>query len=118
MAESERLTANNNRMSAYVAFNYGGQAEILDAARKVVESGVPAIDLDRETFSRHLYAPEMPEVDLLIRPGGELRVSNFLLWHLSYAELYFTDTLWPDFSPTELLKAFEVFGRRSRRYGL
>jgi undecaprenyl diphosphate synthase len=118
MSESERLTANNSRMTAYVAFNYGGQAEILDAARKVVDSGISARDLDRETFSRHFYAPEMPEVDLLIRPGGELRVSNFLLWHLSYAELYFTDTLWPDFSSTELLEAFEVFSHRSRRYGL
>jgi undecaprenyl diphosphate synthase len=118
MSQSERLTASNDRMTAYVALNYGGQTEILDAAKKVVESGISALDLDKETFSHHLYAPEMPEVDLLIRPGGELRVSNFLLWHLSYAEFYFTDTLWPDFSPTELLEALEVFSRRSRRFGL
>ena len=118
ISQSERLTAGNDRMTAYVAFNYGGQAEILDAARKVAKSGVTGSDLDLMSFSRYLYAPEMPEVDLLIRPGGELRVSNFLLWHLAYAELYFTDTLWPDFSPTELLKTFEAFSNRSRRFGL
>ncbi len=118
ISQSERLTADNDRMTAYVAFNYGGRDEILDAARKVAESGISASDLDKEAFSHHLYAPEMPEVDLLIRAGGELRISNFLLWQLAYAELYFTDTLWPDFSPTELMKAFEAYSRRSRRFGL
>ncbi len=117
MREVEELTRRGERLSVYVAVNYGGQAEILDAARRIAEDGVPPQELDKTTFSHYLYAPEMPEVDLFVRPGGELRTSNFLPWHMAFAELYFTDVLWPDFSVPDLLDALEAYTRRSRRLG-
>ena len=117
MSEVEDLTREGHRLSVYVALNYGGQAEILDAARRIAEDGVSPQELDKMTFSRYLYAPEMPEVDLFVRPGGELRTSNFLPWHMAFAELYFTDVLWPDFSVPDLLDALEAYTRRSRRLG-
>lgn len=115
--EAERLTAHNDRLNVYIALNYGGRSEIVDAARRIVADGVPPEELDEATFRRYLYAPEAPEVDLVIRTSGELRVSNFLLWQIAYAEFYVTETLWPDFSPEEFVKAIEWFGTRSRRRG-
>ena len=117
MQEAEYLTAANDDLDVYVALNYGGRSEIVDAARRIVADGLSPEEVDEATFSRYLYAPEVPEVDLVIRTSGELRVSNFLLWQIAYAEFYVTDTLWPDFSPEEFLRAIESFASRSRRRG-
>jgi undecaprenyl diphosphate synthase len=117
LTEAEDLTAHNDSLDVYIALNYGGRAEIVDAARRMVADGIPPEAVDEETFARYLYAPEVPEVDLVIRTSGELRVSNFLLWQIAYAEFYVTDTLWPDFSPEEFLQALRSFASRSRRRG-
>jgi undecaprenyl diphosphate synthase len=117
MREAEELTAHNDKLDVYVALNYGGRSEIVDAARRIVEDGLSPEEVNEATFARYLYAPEVPEVDLVIRTSGELRVSNFLLWQIAYAEFYVTDTLWPDFSPEEFLRAIESFASRSRRRG-
>ena len=115
--EAERLTKNNDKLDVYVALNYGGRAEIVDAARRMMEDGLAPEEVDEATFASYLYAPEIPEVDLVIRTSGELRVSNFLLWQIAYAEFYVTDTLWPDFSPEEFRRAVASFAARSRRRG-
>ena len=117
MREAEDLTAANDTLDVYVALNYGGRSEIVDAARRIVADGLSPDDVDEATFASYLYAPEVPEVDLVIRTSGELRISNFLLWQIAYAEFYVTDTLWPDFSPEEFLRAIESFASRSRRRG-
>jgi undecaprenyl diphosphate synthase len=117
MREAEALTASNDKLDVYVALNYGGRSEIVDAARRIVADGLSPDEVDEATFARYLYAPEVPEVDLVIRTSGELRVSNFLLWQIAYAEFYVTETLWPDFSPEEFLHAIESFASRSRRRG-
>jgi undecaprenyl diphosphate synthase len=117
MREAEDLTASNDDLDVYVALNYGGRSEIVDAARRIVADGLPPDEVDEATFARYLYAPEVPEVDLVIRTSGELRVSNFLLWQIAYAEFYVTETLWPDFSQEEFLRAIESFAARSRRRG-
>lgn len=115
--ELEELTRDNEALDFYVALNYGGQAEIVDAARRIVGDGLAPEEIDAATFARYLYAPDAPPVDLLIRTSGELRVSNFLLWSIAYAEFYFTETLWPDFSPEEFLYAIDLYAKRSRRWG-
>ena len=117
MREAEELTAANETLDVYVALNYGGRSEIVDAARRIVADGLCPDEVDEATFASYLYAPEVPEVDLVIRTSGELRISNFLLWQIAYAEFYVTDTLWPDFSPEEFLRAIESFASRSRRRG-
>ena len=117
LREAEELTAHNDRLDVYIALNYGGRAEIVDAARRMMEDGLSPEAVDEETFGRYLYAPEAPEVDLVIRTSGELRVSNFLLWQIAYAEFYVTETLWPDFSAEEFMKALQDFASRSRRRG-
>jgi undecaprenyl diphosphate synthase len=117
MDEAEWLTRGNDRLDVYVALNYGGRGEIVDAARRMISDGLDPGDVDEATFARYLYAPEVPEVDLVIRTSGELRVSNFLLWQIAYAEFYVTDTLWPDFSPDEFRRAIASFAARSRRRG-
>jgi undecaprenyl diphosphate synthase len=114
MRELEDATAGETRLSLWIAFDYGGRAELVEAARRIAESGE---DVDEETFARHLYAPEMPDPDLVIRTSGELRVSNFLLWQSAYAEFVFTDTLWPDFGPDEFRAAIEDYASRRRRFG-
>ncbi|MBA3387774.1 MAG: di-trans,poly-cis-decaprenylcistransferase [Rubrobacter sp.] len=115
--EAEMLTAANDKLDVYIALNYGGRSEIVDAARRMISAGLDPEDVNEETFARYLYAPEAPEVDLVIRTSGELRVSNFLLWQIAYAEFYVTDTLWPDFSAKEFRRAVESFSARSRRRG-
>ena len=115
--EAEKLTKNNDLLDVYVALNYGGRAEIVDAARRMMEEGLKPEEIDEATFASYLYAPEMPEVDLVIRTSGEFRISNFLLWQIAYAEFYVTDTLWPDFSPEEFRQAIASFAARSRRRG-
>jgi undecaprenyl diphosphate synthase len=117
MADLEAETATNTQLDLWIAFDYGGRAEIVDAARRLVEDGVPPGDVDEEELGRRLYAPELPDPDLLIRTSGELRVSNFLLWQLAYAELVFVDTLWPDFGGDDLRTALDQYARRRRRFG-
>jgi undecaprenyl diphosphate synthase len=115
--EAEALTEQNDKLDVYIALNYGGRAEIVDAARRMIEDGVAPEEVDEAIFASYLYAPEVSEVDLVIRTSGELRVSNFLLWQIAYAEFYVTDTLWPDFSPEEFGQAIASFAVRNRRRG-
>jgi undecaprenyl diphosphate synthase len=115
--EAEEMTAENEDLDVYVALNYGGRSELVDAARRMISADLSPDEVDEETFASYLYAPEAPEVDLVIRTSGELRISNFLLWQIAYAEFYITETLWPDFSAEEFLKAIESYASRSRRRG-
>jgi undecaprenyl diphosphate synthase len=114
LAELEEATAIETRLNLWIAFDYGGRAELVEAARRIAESGA---DVDEESFGQYLYAPEMPDPDLVIRTSGELRVSNFLLWQSAYAEFAFIDTLWPDFGPREFRAAIEDYASRRRRFG-
>lgn len=120
-AAAEQETASNDRLTLIVAINYGGRAELTDAVRAIAQevvSGHLAVgDIDEETIEGHLYTAEIPDPDLLVRTSGELRVSNFLLWQIAYAEIWVTDTLWPDFDRHELLKAVIDFQKRDRRFG-
>jgi len=117
MEEAEVLTSSNDSLDVYIALDYGGRAEIVDAARRIVADGLSPEDVDEMTFASYLYAPDVPEVDLLIRTSGELRVSNFLLWQIAYAEIWVTEVLWPDFRRRDLLQAIADFQKRERRYG-
>lgn len=111
------LTGDNRRLTLTFAFNYGGRAEIVDAVRAVVASGVPASRVDEREIRKHLYYPEMPDPDMVVRTSGEFRISNFLLWQLAYSELVFSDVLWPDFRREHLFDAVREYQRRDRRYG-
>jgi undecaprenyl diphosphate synthase len=117
MAALERETADNERLQLWIAFDYGGRAELVEAARRVVEDGLDAADVSEEALAARLFAPELPDPDLVIRTSGELRVSNFLLWQSAYAEFVFTDTLWPDFGEEQLRAALDEYARRGRRFG-
>jgi undecaprenyl diphosphate synthase len=117
MAALEEETAANERLQLWIAFDYGGRAEIVEAARRLVEEGVAPSEVDEEALAARLYEPAMPDPDLLIRTSGELRISNFLLWQLAYAELVFVDRLWPDFGEADLRSALEDYARRRRRFG-
>jgi undecaprenyl diphosphate synthase len=110
-------TSKNTGMIFNIALNYGGRAEIVDAARRAIEAGVRPAELTEERFSEFLYTAGQPDPDLLIRTSGEMRVSNYLLWQIAYAEIYVTDTLWPDFRRTHLLEAVLAYEKRERRYG-
>jgi undecaprenyl diphosphate synthase len=110
----EEETAHNDRLNLWIAFDYGGRAELVEAARRLVEAGV---EPDEESLRANLYAPELPDPDLLIRTSGELRISNFLLWQLAYSELVFLDVLWPDFGSRELEDALAAYAQRRRRFG-
>jgi undecaprenyl diphosphate synthase len=112
----ERTSASGG-MLFNIALNYGGRAEIVDAARRAIESGVRPADLDERMFGDFLYTAGQPDPDLLIRTSGEMRVSNFLLWQIAYAEIYVTETLWPDFRRRHLLEAVLAYQKRERRYG-
>jgi len=114
LSKLEAATATETRLNLWIAFDYGGRAELVEAARRIAESGA---EVDEESFGRYLYAPEMPDPDLVIRTSGELRVSNFLLWQSAYAEFAFIDTLWPDFGPKEFRAAIEDYASRRRRFG-
>jgi undecaprenyl diphosphate synthase len=115
--ESTELTRSNRGLTFTIAFNYGGRAEIVDAVRQLVASGVRADQVSEKSIRQHLYAPDMPDPDLVIRTSGEFRISNFLLWELAYSELVFTDVLWPDFRREHLYEAVREFQRRDRRFG-
>lgn len=121
ITDTEELTRKNRRMTLTFAFNYGGRAEIVDAARAIaqeVRRGELKPDrIDDRVFARHLYASDMPDPDLLVRTSGEYRISNYLLWELAYAELVFTDVLWPDFRRADLFEAIAEYQRRERRFG-
>jgi undecaprenyl diphosphate synthase len=117
MDEAVELTQHNRRMSLVFAFNYGGRAEIVDAVRGLVDAGVTGSKIDERAIARHLYQPEMPDPDLVIRTSGEFRISNFLLWEMAYSELLFTDVLWPDFRREQLFDAVREYQRRDRRFG-
>ena len=116
-----RLTSKNTGMKLVVALNYGGRAELVDAFNTILDrvrlNGLSAFRADEETISQNLYTAGLPDPDLLIRTSGEMRVSNFLLWQIAYAELYITDALWPDFKREQLLEALLNFQQRERRYG-
>lgn len=121
MAEAEELTAGNGRLQLVFAFNYGARREIADAAKGVAEEVAAGRldpgDVDEDSLRRHLYIPEMPDLDLVIRSSGEMRLSNFLLWQAAYAELYFPGILWPDFDRHALLDAVVEYQTRHRRFG-
>ena len=117
MAELEDETASNERLDLWIAFDYGGRAEIVEAARRLVEEGVDPRDIDENAIGSRTYAPEMSEPDLLIRTSGEQRISNFLLWQLAYTELHFVDRLWPDFGERDLRQALAEYAGRRRRFG-
>jgi len=110
-------TSANTGMQFNIALNYGGRAEIVDAVRRIIDTGIRAEDLDEQRFSEFLYTAGQPDPDLLIRTSGEMRVSNFLLWQIAYAEIWVTDTLWPDFRRRDLLEAVVAYQKRDRRYG-
>jgi undecaprenyl diphosphate synthase len=112
------LTRNNDHLVLNVAFNYGGRQDLLQAFRQIVEDGIPAEQIDERLIDYYLYTAGQPDPDLVIRTGGEMRLSNFLLWQASYAEYYSTPTFWPDFNRDELLKAVIQFAQRERRFGL
>ncbi|MCI1895855.1 MAG: isoprenyl transferase [Ancrocorticia sp.] len=118
---AEELTKNNSTLVLNMCINYGGRAEIVDATRRIAEDAavgrIAAHAITERTIGKYLYAPEMPDVDLFIRTGGEQRTSNFLMWESAYAELYFSDVAWPDFDRRELWKACEAYARRERRFG-
>ncbi|HEV3057373.1 MAG TPA: isoprenyl transferase [Vicinamibacterales bacterium] len=112
-----RQTAANTGMLFNIALNYGGRAEIVDAARRVLAAKLNPDDLDEKRFSEFLYTAHQPDPDLLIRTSGEMRVSNFLLWQIAYSEIWVTETLWPDFRRRDLLEAVVAYQKRDRRYG-
>ena len=111
------LTRSNTQMTFSFAFNYGGRTEILDAAVRLMKEPPSSPEIDEKVFSHYLYTAGMPDVDLLIRTGGELRISNFLLWQAAYAEYYFTRVLWPDFTASQMERALAAFSSRQRRFG-
>jgi undecaprenyl diphosphate synthase len=117
MAALEHETANRNRLQLWIAFDYGGRAELADAARGMIAAGIGADEVDEDVLAVYLYAPDMPDPDLVIRTSGEQRISNFLLWQLAYSELVFVDTLWPDFGEEDLRQAVAVYSGRRRRFG-
>lgn len=115
--EALKLTKNNHRLAVCIAFNYGGRDEIVEAVRRLVLSNTEASEINEDLFSQHLYTAGIPDPDLIIRTGGERRLSNFLIWQSAYAEFYFTPVLWPDFSKEEIDKALVDYSRRQRRFG-
>jgi undecaprenyl diphosphate synthase len=117
MAALEDRTAHLDTLQLWIAFDYGGRAELVEAARRLVDDGIAPRDVDENALAARLYAPELGDVDLLVRTSGELRLSNFLLWEAAYAELVFTDTLWPDFDADDLRAAVDEYAARSRRFG-
>lgn len=115
--ETVEMTRRNRRMTLTLAFNYGGRAEIIDAVRAMVKAGTPADKITEKRLRSFMYAPDMPDPDLMVRTSGEYRISNFLLWELAYSELVFTDVLWPDFRRDHLFDAVREYQHRDRRFG-
>ncbi|MBI3953843.1 MAG: di-trans,poly-cis-decaprenylcistransferase [Chloroflexi bacterium] len=117
ISRATELTKANRRLVLAVAFNYGGRREILDAVQRLVAAGLPPAAVTEETFAAHLSTAGLPDPDLIIRSGGEVRMSNFLIWQAAYAEYYATATLWPDFGPEDLAAALRAYCQRQRRFG-
>jgi undecaprenyl diphosphate synthase len=117
IAKAVELTKNNQGMTLSVAFDYGGRAEILDAVRQIVNEDISPKDINEQLFDKYLYTAGLPEVDLVIRTAGELRLSNFLLWQTAYSEYYSTEVFWPDFDSKEIDKALLAYSQRQRRFG-
>jgi len=115
--QAEERTRNNTRITLSVAFNYGGRWDIVQACRQAIRDGVPADQLDEARLNRYMALSHAPDPDLFIRTGGEVRISNFLLWQAAYSELVFTDCLWPEFGEAELDAALAEYARRDRRFG-
>ena len=117
MRELEESTAHLDTLHLWIAFDYGGREELVEAARRLLEEGVDPERVDEQAISRRLYAPELADLDLLVRTSGELRLSNFMLWEAAYAELVFAETLWPDFGEEQLREAVDAYAVRERRFG-
>jgi undecaprenyl diphosphate synthase len=121
IAETEAMTSRNRRLTLTFAFNYGGRAELVDAVREIARSAAAGtLDperIDERTVHRHLYTPDMPDPDLMVRTSGEHRISNYLLWQVAYSELHFTEVLWPDFRRKHLYRAIDEYQQRERRFG-
>ena len=115
--EITKVVIKNETMRVNLALNYGGRDEIVRAVQKIVKEGIEPKKINEKVIAEHLYTNGQRDPDLIIRPGGEQRLSNFLLWQMSYSEIYFTDVLWPDFTPKELDKALAEYSRRQRRFG-
>jgi undecaprenyl diphosphate synthase len=115
--ETLELTRDNTAMTVSMAFNYGGRAELVDAMRAIAAEGIKPDKITEKTIKAHLYDPEMPDPELMVRTSGEYRMSNFLMWELAYSELVFTDVLWPDFRRSDLYSAIDEYQRRDRRFG-
>ena len=111
------LTKDNTKSTLSIAFDYGGRAEIVDAVKHIIQDGIPPEDISEALLSSYLYTAGLPDPDLLIRTGGEMRTSNFLLWQAAYSEYYFTSTLWPDFGREDIERALIAYGQRERRFG-
>lgn len=117
LEQAVAMTANNYGLTLGVAFDYGGRSEIANAAKKLIQDGVDPAEIDEGKFAEYLYTSDMPDVDLLIRTGGDFRISNFLLWQTAYSEFYSSEILWPDFYGEHIDRAFESFSERQRRFG-
>ncbi len=117
LADAENTTKNNKGVNLQIAINYGARDELVHAVRRILEDGISANDVDESVLQSYLYTNEIPDPDLLIRTGGEMRVSNYLLWQIAYAEIYITKKYWPEFNEEELGLSIEEFGKRQRRYG-
>jgi undecaprenyl diphosphate synthase len=111
------LTENNKKLTVCIAFNYGGRSEIVHAVKRIIQDGITPDEVDEALVSKYLYTADLPNPDLIIRTGGEMRISNFLLWQAAYSEYYITPTLWPDFGPDEIEQALTDFSDRERRFG-
>ncbi|HKV84819.1 MAG TPA: polyprenyl diphosphate synthase [Ktedonobacterales bacterium] len=113
----QTLTRDNDKLALNVCFNYGGRAEIVDAVREIVAAGTPAEQITEELIGSHLYTRDLPDPDLVIRTAGEMRISNYLIWQVAYAEYYSTPVLWPDFTQTDFVAALDAFAHRKRKFG-